>query len=63
MDEPTGLTKAGLAPGTICYMSPELFDDDDDDDTATATVASDIWAFACVAGEVRNALTAHYSPQ
>ena len=47
LDEPTGLTKAGPTQGTLRYMSPELFDED-----TTATLASDIWAFACVAGEV-----------
>ena len=50
LGEPTGLTNAGPAQGTTRYMSPELVDDDD----AAATVTSDIWAFACVAGEVRN---------
>lgn len=58
LDEPTGLTKAGPAPGTTCYMSPELVEDEGD---AAATMASDIWAFACVAGEVRKLVMSQLS--
>ena len=52
LDEPTGLTTVGAAQGTPRYMSPELVEEEN----GVATLASDIWAFACVTGEVRNCL-------
>ena len=48
VEERTGLTTEGPAQGTLRYMSPELFEED----IASPTLESDIWALACVVGEV-----------
>ncbi|KAG8941245.1 hypothetical protein FRC03_004683 [Tulasnella sp. 419] len=48
----TGFTTSTLVQGSLRWASPELLNDDD----PVRTLASDVWAFACTALEVRRCL-------
>ena len=47
LDDPTGLTSTTSIRGSPRYMGPELLEDN-----ATVSTHSDVWAWACIAGEV-----------
>lgn len=49
-DGSTGLTTSSSLKGTVRYYSPELVNPEQD---APPNLSSDIWAWACVALEVR----------
>lgn len=51
---PTGLTTSKTIKGSLRYMSPELVMQN-----ASHTLASDVWAFGCVALEVEYFLCAN----